>query len=206
MYVRFWFCYYLYHKRLIHGENFVCAGGVWMSNFDDVRRNLTDPQARAYKLAPSELDREHLPRKLDGSLLFLLSLSQKGAGGNGDWEAYRAAFEDFITHSEDTKLRLNDATSEKLMKRVVADYKNTGMQKKGKFFDDPDSGLQDFLLRYIHYVLLGIDPFDEAKIEEINSLHYDRASAAYYLQVSIVRHNSCFSLIVVKYCFHRQRS
>ncbi len=155
-----------------------------MASFDDIKKNLTEPQARAYKLAPSELDKEHLPKKPDGTLLFLLSLSQRGAAGNGDWEAYRHAFEDYVTNAEDAKLRLNDETTEKLMERIVADYKNTGMLKKGKFFDDNDAGLQDYLLRYLHYVLFGLDPFDEEKMGEINSLHYDRSSAAYYLKVS----------------------
>lgn len=174
---------YLYHKRLAHGENFVCAGGVWMSGFNEVKKNLIEPQARAFKLAPSQLDKEHLPRSDDGRLLFLLGLSQRGATGNGDWEAYRAAFEDYITHTEETKLRVNDETTKKLMDKLVADYKKTGLKKEGEFFENNDSGIQDFLLRYLHYVLLGLDPFDDEKMGILNDYHYDSRSAAYYLNI-----------------------
>ena len=176
---------YLYHKRVAHGENFVCAGGVWMSNFNEVKKNLIEPQARAFKLAPSELDQEHLPRTVDGRLLFLLGLSQRGAAGNGDWEAYRAAFEDYITHTEETKLRMNDETTKKLMDKLVSDYKDTGLQKEGEFFDNSDTGIQDYLLRYLHYVLMGLDPFDEEKMTILKEHHYDTSSAGYYLRVSL---------------------
>lgn len=155
-----------------------------MSGFNEVKKNLIEPQARTFKLAPSQLDQEHLPHSADGRLLFLLSLSQRGASGNGDWEAYRAAFEDYITHTEETKLRVNDETTKKLMEKLVGDYKKTGLKKEGEFFDNNDSGIQDFLLRYLHYVLFGLDPFDDEKMGIINDYHYDSRSAAFYLKVS----------------------
>ena len=40
-------------------------------------------------------------------------------------------------------------------------------------------------MRYLHYVLLGLDPFDDQKMEDIISLHYDTPSAAYYLKVRL---------------------
>lgn len=156
-----------------------------MSNFHEIKKNLIEPQARGFKLAPSQLDSEHLPARPDGGLLFLLSLSQRGAGGNGDWEAYRAAFEDHITHNEETRLRMNDETTKTLLDKLTADYKNAGMKKEGAFFDDTDSGIHGYLLRYLHYVLFGLDPFDDQKMEDINSLHYDTSSAAYYLKVRL---------------------
>jgi hypothetical protein len=84
----------LHHKR--------AAGGVWLGEFQELERALTEPQARGFKLASSALDPEHLPNaSVGGRNVFLLSLSQKGAGGNhGDWEAFRrAAMEDHITHT-----------------------------------------------------------------------------------------------------------
>jgi len=174
---------YLYYKREIHGENFVCAGGLWMCNFDEIKKNLIEPQGRAYKLASSELDKEHLPASnFGGRFNFLLSLSQKGAGGKGKWEAYRAAVEDYVTHTEETKLRSSDETAKKLLEKLAEDYKATGMKIDGKFFDDDESGLQDYLLKYLHYALFGIDPFDETLTRPLNTLHYDSRSAAYYLK------------------------
>lgn len=174
---------FIYRKRIIHGENFVCAGGIWMCEFGEIKKNLIQPQARAFKLGSCELDHEHIPRKPDGSILFLLSLSQKGAAGEGSWEAYRAAFEDYITDTKESKIRMNDTTVEKLYHALGVGYKKNGMQKDGDFFDDDRSGINDFLLRYLHYVLLGIDPFDEEKFAIIRNLHYDSPSAVYYLKV-----------------------
>lgn len=154
-----------------------------MSDFNEVKKNLIEPQARTYRLAPSMLEIQHLPRKPDGSHLFPLSLSQKGAGGNGDWESYRAAFEDFITHTDDLKLRLNDDTTKKLLEKLVDDYKCSGMKEEGIFFDEGHFGLKVYLLRYLHYVLFGLDPFDEEKMEIIEDLHYNASSVVYYLKV-----------------------
>ena len=187
---------YLHRKRLTFGENFVCAGGVWMSGYETVKENLIQPQARAFKLAPSELDQEHLPRKADdGSLTFLLALSQKGAGGDGRWEAYRSAFEDYVSETEETMLRNNgDETTKKLFDKLQEDYQKSEKTRGCAFFTDNDTGLQDFLLRYLHYVLLGLDPTDDAEMEELNHLHYDRLSAAYFLKVCSC---SCYCL----WCF-----
>lgn len=158
-----------------------------MSDFEEVKKNLIEPQARACKLAPSELDRAHLPASnFGGRFNFLLSLSQKGAGGNGDWEAYRAAVDDYITNPVDTQPRMNDDTAKKLFDKLVKDYKGSNMQNEGKFFDDDETGLKDFLLRYLHYVLFGLDPFDESLMAPLNTLHYDSSSAAYHLHVSSV--------------------
>lgn len=172
---------YLYHKRLIHGENFVCGGGVWLCSFEDIKKALIEPQARAYLLAPSPLDPNHLPcTNVGGRLNFLLSLSNRGAGGNGEWEAYRKAFEDYITNSDEASIRMNDEISNSLLVKLREEYKVTKMG--GEFFSNNDRGLHDFLLRYLHYVLFGLDPNDEEKMQTINTLHYDSSSAAYYLK------------------------
>ena len=158
-----------------------------MSDFEEVKKNLIEPQARAYKLAPSELDREHLPASnFGGRFNFLLSLSQQGAGGNGDWEAFRGAVNDYITNTEETKLRMNDDTTKKLYDQLVKDYKGSNCKTDGMFFEDDESGLQDFLLKYLHYVLFGLNPFDESLMVPLNTLHYDSASAAYHLHVSSI--------------------
>ncbi len=68
-----------------------------MCDYDAIKRHLTEPQARAFKLAPLQLRKGVLPAtRLGGRLNFLLSLSQEGAGGNGDWEAFRGCLNDTI--------------------------------------------------------------------------------------------------------------
>lgn len=175
---------YLYRKYKVFGENFCCAGGLWISSFEEVRRNLVDlPQARTYKLAPSNLDKNHLPHGNltgDGRLTFLLALSQKGAGGDGSYEGFRQAIEDYITNSSATMERLSDEVTQGLLDQVVQEYKLMGHTKK--FFTNNDAALLDFLLKYLHYVLFGLDPEDQDVMGTLNRLHYDSKSAAYYLQ------------------------
>lgn len=184
---------YLHYKQLVHGDNFVCADGLWMCKFDDIKRNLIEPQARAFKLAPSPLDKQHLPRSNlpHKRLIFLLSLSQEGAGGNGDWEAYRGAVNDYITNPKTVIPRMKDPVVQKLKDQLVADYKRSADSEDGAskeagtdFFTDVDSGLLDFLLKYLHFVLFGLDPFDKEIVEPMKALHYREKSAAFYLQVS----------------------
>jgi len=174
---------YLYRKRLIHGPNFVCAGGVWLSEFDTIRKNLIEPQARAFKLASSTLRKVALPAcNLGGRFNFLLSLSQRGAGGHGDWEACRMCVEDHI-FTKDCLKRMNDDICNELLNYLAKEYGATGMKNEGVFFSNLDGGLADFLLRYLHYVIFGLDPFDESIINPIRNFHYKTASAAYHIDI-----------------------
>ncbi|KAL7562136.1 hypothetical protein ACA910_016695 [Epithemia clementina (nom. ined.)] len=174
---------YLYRKRRIHGENFVCAGGVWMCNFHDIKRLLVEPQARTFMLASSALDPQHQPMIRErGRNVMLLSLSQRGAGGNGDWEAFRGALEDYIFNTEDAMLRSKDDTTQRLFDQLGNDYKTSNQGRKKTFFTSQEFGLLPFLLKYLHYVFLGIDPTDESLISELIDFHYDNQSAAYHLK------------------------
>lgn len=176
---------YLHRKLILFGDNFVCAGGVWMSSFDEVEKMLLEPQARSFQLARNDLDPQHLPDmnlNKGGRLTFLLALSQRGAGGDGMHEAFRSAFEDYLTHSKETKARLKDDVTKGLVEDLKKEFKAKG-GLTDEFLDDNDGGLLDYLLKYLHYVLFGIDPKDEEKIEVINGLHYDSTSAPYYLNL-----------------------
>jgi hypothetical protein len=168
---------YLHQKRVRYGKNFACAGGLWMSDFEEVKKNLIEPQARAYKLAPSQLRKDVLPKS------FLLSLSQAGAGGNGDWEAYRAAVNEVI-FDDSVKDRWGDSTARKLIDDLAEDYKSNKMDDKlDIFFESNDSGLNLFLAKYLHYVIFGIDPSNEKAIKAIVKFHYELRSAAYHVNV-----------------------
>jgi hypothetical protein len=174
---------YLYRKCLVHGPNFVCAGGVWLSEFDTIRRNLVEPQARAFKLASSTLRKKALPAcNLGGRFNFLLSLSQRGADGNGDWEAYRRCMEDHM-FTKESATRMHDDISKELIRNLAREYREAGMKSEGIFFSNLDGGLGDFLLRYLHYVIFGLDPFDESVMGPIRILHYKMASVAYHLDL-----------------------
>lgn len=174
---------YLYHKRAVFGDNFCCAGGVWLGEFKEVERALTQPQAREFRLAPTPLDTEHLPSTSEGGrLTFLLALSQKEVGGDGSWEAFRGAVNDMLTQNKETIRRQKDGTAQALRKKLVAEYKDMGHTKE--FFENPDRGLRAFLLRYLHYVIMGLDPNDKEKMETLTNLHYDSKSAAYHLKVA----------------------
>ena len=179
---------YLYRKYKVFGTNFCCAGGVWISDFQSVRSNLLQPQARTKKLAPSTLDGAHLPHvnlEGDGRLTFLLALSQESAGGDGTYEGFRQAFVDFITSSSSTNERLSDGTTQSLLEKMVAEYNDMGGHSSKAFFKDNDLGLHDFILRYLHYVLFGLDPNDDEIMGVLNKLHYDSISATYYLKVCV---------------------
>lgn len=169
---------YLHRKRVRYGKNFACAGGLWMSDFEEVKKNLIEPQARAYKLAPSQLRKEVLPKS------FLLSLSQAGAGGNGDWEAYRAAMNEVI-FDDSVKKRWGDSTARKLIDDLAEEYKTLKMEDKLDIFFESsnDSGLNLFLAKYLHYVIFGIDPSNEEAVKAIVKFHYELKSAAYHLNV-----------------------
>eukprot|EP00542_Grammatophora_oceanica_P009934 CAMPEP_0194044462 /NCGR_PEP_ID=MMETSP0009_2-20130614/15928_1 /TAXON_ID=210454 /ORGANISM="Grammatophora oceanica, Strain CCMP 410" /LENGTH=448 /DNA_ID=CAMNT_0038688991 /DNA_START=49 /DNA_END=1398 /DNA_ORIENTATION=- len=171
---------YLHRKRLVLGSNFCAAGGVWLGDFESVAEALTEPQARGYRLASSLLDPAHLPMKPDnGREVFLLSLSQEGAGGDGTWEGVREAVNVYLTNNPETYGRQEDATAKKLVDNLAESYKTLG--HSDEFFTNGEKGLMDFLLRYLHYVIFGLDPFDEEKMAVIRALHYDSASAAYHL-------------------------
>jgi len=175
---------YLYHKRRAHGENFVCAGGVWLGSVDDVMQRLSEPQARTFLLAPTKMDPDHLPMKWKGSkerLVALINLSQKGAGGNGNCEAFRSACDAHIFETEDILLRAKDATAQHLFEDLLEEYK---VLKQGtEFFESRNRGLATFLIKYLHYTIMGIDPNDKDKIDILHKFHYESTSAAYHLKV-----------------------
>ena len=119
--------------------------------------------------------------RLGGRFDFFLSLSQEGAGGNGDWEAFRGCVNDTI-FTKDTELRAQDGTSKKLIEKLTSDYKQANCAKDedgvAAFFGSNESGLNDFLLRYLHYVVFGINPFDESIMNQLRDFHYGGGGSA----------------------------
>ena len=86
---------YLHTKRRAFGANFCCAGQVAIGDFATLETALTSPQARDWRLGTAVLDANHSPNQdVGGRNVFLLSLSDLAAGGNGD---RTAAFQDMLS-------------------------------------------------------------------------------------------------------------
>lgn len=154
-------------KRDRFGPNFCAAGAVILGDYDAIEEALTTPNARTHRLGQSQLDPDHLPGLPDGNRLsLLLAMSQQECGGNGNFEAFRACFEEYITN-EAALDRSRDVTAGRLLDKLVLDYKYMGHDRKGEFFVSKERGLTPFIVRFTHYCLLGMDPFDLEVMDEL---------------------------------------
>lgn len=172
---------YLDTKRRALGPNFCCAGQVVMGEFAAIETALTSPQARTWQLGTSILDANHGPNlDVGGRNVFLLSLSDEAAGGNGDHEAFRKCMQKY-TLDESAIARQGDATARGLIDRLATDYGEMPHGAGGEFFTNVQRGWMGFLVRYLHYVLFGLDPEDAAAIDLLSDLHYTRLSPLHYL-------------------------
>jgi hypothetical protein len=176
---------YLDRKRLMFGDNFCCAGEVVLGDFTTLERALTSPQARTYRLGQTVLDRKNL--MVRGRDLFLLALSDpqitEGDYTNGDTHAkVRKAVTDLITNDAALR-RQHDSTAKQLLKEVAQDYRTMDHSTGGKFFTATDSGLKRFLIRYQHYVLFGLDPYDKYTMDLMTKLHFETKGAGHFFAV-----------------------
>ncbi len=171
---------YLDAKRLSLGSNFCCAGQVVLGDFHTLETALTSPQARTWRLGTSVLDSNHSPNQdVGGRNLFLLSLSDQEAGGNGDHEAFKKCLQKYLFNDTTTQ-RQQDAIAKRLLDQLAADYVAMPHGMGEEFFTSDKRGLLRFLVRYLHYVIFGIDPDDEASINLLTTLHYTRNSVLHY--------------------------
>jgi len=69
--------------------------------------------------------------------------------------------------------RQKDATAQRLLSELSKDYAEMDHGLGGAFFTERDRGLTRFNVRYIHYVLLGLNPDDEAVIDPLFELYVD---------------------------------
>lgn len=172
---------YLDAKRRIFGSNFCCAGQVVLGEFATLEAALTSPQARTWRLGTSVLDANHAPNlDVGGRNVFLLALSDQAAGGTGDHEAFRSCMQRYVLN-EAASERQQDATAQRLLDQLAADYRQMPHDAGGAFFTDVQRGWMGFLVRYLHYVMFGIHPDDQAAIHLLTELHYTRLSPLHYL-------------------------
>ena len=174
---------YLDSKRQALGPNFCCAGQVVMGEFTELETALTSPQARSWRLGTSILDASHAPNlDVNGRNLFLLALSDQAGDGaeTSDHAAFRACMQHYLLNEAAT-IRQQDATSRRLLDQLAADYAEMPHEAGGSFFTDDKRGWMGFLVRYLHYVMFGIDPDNAEAIGLLTDLHYTRLSPLHYL-------------------------
>jgi len=128
-----------------------------------------------------------------------LALSKNGAGGEGEYEQVRQWIEDYITNDA-AKKRKNDAVAEKLLDELAKDYTEMGHGKGGAFFADPKRGLLRFMVRYMHYVLLGMDPDAKDAIDVLSKFYFeDNAILHYFYSFKLIRRNKLFGQVTSIY-------
>jgi cytochrome P450 len=172
---------YLSSKRRAFGPNFCCAAQVVIGEFESLEAALTSPQARTWRLGTSVLDPNHAPNlDVGGRNVFLLSLSDQEAGGSSDHAAFRQCMQHYLLN-EAASERQRDANARRLLNQLATDYRDMPHGSGGAFFTDDKRGLMWFMIRYLHYVLFGLNPEDDASMNLLTELHYTRLSPLHYL-------------------------
>jgi hypothetical protein len=172
---------YLDSKRREFGPNFCCAGEVVLGEFETLEAALTSPQARTWRLGTTILDANRSPNQdVGGRNVFLLSLSDQAAGGSSDHAAFRQCMQDYLLN-ESASARQRDPIATGLLDKLAADYRDMPHDRGGKFFTDEQRGLMQFMIRYLHYVIFGLNPDDTASMHLLTDLHYSRLSPMHYM-------------------------
>ncbi|MEO0835748.1 MAG: cytochrome 450 [Cyanobacteria bacterium J06642_3] len=176
---------YLDAKRQTLGLNFCCAGEVVMGDFQTLSTTLTSPQARTWRLGTTILSRDHGAGVEDGGRnVFLISLSDEAAEGSTDHQAFRKCMNDYLINDA-ARERQQDSVAQKLRSDLAADYLEMSHGNGGDFFTNDQRGWMGFMVRYLHYVLFGINPDDEA-IAVLTNLHYTKKGTLHYFAGSSI--------------------
>jgi len=187
---------YLVEQRKRLGDTFVCAGQLVLADHRSLETALTSPQARGTLLGVTMFEEQNMPAlDIGGRKALPIVLSQKAAGGNGDWEAFSGAFEKYLFNDK-AMARQQDATAQALLNELADAYSkmphSRGVRVMGavttlgtSFFTDK-RGLQGFLNRYLHYVFMGLDPNDIEIMDKLYRYHYGLVpSVTHYFAVPI---------------------
>lgn len=157
------------------GLNFCASGEVWLGTYKDVSDALTNPQARSFNLGEHPLLPSSLPDSRNGRCVFLLALSNKGAGGTGDHEAFRQCLIDHIFTPE-AKARETDAVSRALVDQFAQDF--TSMSYADFYIGE--KGNQEFWMKYLHHVLFDLDINDESVLTKLRAMFIGAGQLLHY--------------------------
>ncbi len=172
---------YLNTKRQEFGPNFCCAGQVVLGEFQTLETALTSAQERTWRLGTTILDADRSPNQdVGGRNVFLLALSDGTTGNRSDHAAFRQCMQDYLLN-ESASARQQDPIATRLLDNLAADYRYMPHDRGGKFFTDEQRGLMQFMIRYLHYVIFGLNPDDDASMRLLTDLHYTRLSPAHYM-------------------------
>lgn len=170
-------------RRLKFGHNFAWNGQIVLGEFQDIYDALvTNPQARTFTLGRTSQQRYRLPKGKDGRDLYIISQSQKGAGGD---EELRRMLEKYIIGDAALE-RQNDSTVKILFDQLVKDYKTfTSKSADGKLVTDDEFFnvvWPKFNTQYMHYVFFGLNPYDEETTNYLQGLYVARVFVLYYVK------------------------
>lgn len=119
---------------------------------------------------------------MGGRNVFPLALSDLEAGGNGNHETFRQYMQKYILNENATQ-RQSDETAKSLLARLATDYLEMPHDIGGSFFSDDQRGLKRFMVRYLHYVLFGLNPDEEQVMELLTQLYYTNLGTLHYFAV-----------------------
>ena len=176
---------YLDGKRQALGLNFCCAGEVVLGDFQTLETTLTSPQARTWRLGTTILSQDHAAVVDDGGRnVFLISLSDDSAVGGTDHQAFRKCMNDYLINDA-TSERQQDTVAQKLLENLAADYLDMPHGHGEAFFSDDQRGFMGFMVRYLHYVLFGINP-EQEEIAVLTNFHYTKKGTLHYFAGSSI--------------------
>eukprot|EP00440_Ansanella_granifera_P007035 gb/GFBE01007622.1/.p1 GENE.gb/GFBE01007622.1/~~gb/GFBE01007622.1/.p1 ORF type:complete len:538 (+),score=103.23 gb/GFBE01007622.1/:1-1614(+) len=178
-----WACDPVYVPQLqaSYGDNFAVAGQVVISSFAETKSVLLAPQARTNNLGTQPLIASHFPN-LDtgGRNLFLLSLSDKDAGGDGTHAQFRSSIMNYL-FNEDNLARRTDQIATGFKHQLVKDYNSMPHGVDEEFFTRRDKGLFRYIVKMLHYVLLDMDMENEDLLNKLMDWYYGDSPIAHYL-------------------------
>ncbi|CAE7489212.1 CYP714B2 [Symbiodinium natans] len=160
------------------GENLCASAQVWIGSHKEISKALTNPQARNNWLGEHPLYRGSLPEGPSGRCVFLLSLSNKAAGGTGDHEAFRKCMIDTL-FNDAAVARETDEISKQLISQAAENYVK---ESEFEFYHGTEGTNTVFWTKYLHHVLFGLNIKDGELLKTLDAF-YDGASALmHYLE------------------------
>lgn len=164
-----------------YGPNWAAAGMVWMSSFNDTSKAVLEPEERTFHLGEHPMQVSAVPDVSRSRNVFLLALSDKGAGGDGSHEKFKKAFVDWVM-KDGVKNRAFSETGKGLWVELIKDYTDLEHNWWGQeFFNSTTRGLTPFVIKYLHYVMWGLDPNDQKLMDKLEEFYSSQLPVGHYI-------------------------